>query len=179
MQTRFSTCRGMHVVEEETNELLGMVLNPLIEPDKGKILGFFVVPVPGLLSVKIGYISGMDILRIGKKIYIQQDALCDPYDIIRLQPYIEQSRPVLTQRIQTEKGVHIGRCADIQFDTESLLLTWLFPKKWFRWKTPVPVRVIQEVRTDAVIIQEPLQSIPEEVVRAAALPGVPLAKPCA
>lgn len=151
------------MTEESTGTVFGIVFKPLIEPDKGKILGFFVLPMPGVVSVKIAYVSSMDIVHFGTRIHIKdENAICDPYDIIRLQPVLEEGRPVLGQRIQTEAGEYLGKCADIQFDTESMRLTWLFPRKWFLWKTAVAVQNILEVRKQAIILQDQLATVPNK-----------------
>lgn len=139
----------MEIVEEPTGEIAGHLLKPLIEPDKGLVLGFFVAPGNRFLS-------RMDIIHFGARLAIRDaDALCDPRDIIRLQPILDDNRPVLGQRIRTETGDSPGTCADIQFDTDSMKLTWLFPKKWWRWRRAIPVTQVLEVRRDFILVKNP------------------------
>ena len=170
MQTRFSSCIGMEIVEESTEEVLGFVLDVLIHPDKGRVMGFYT----GIHS----YLSGFDIVNFGNRITVRDHhAICDPTEIIRLQPLLEDRRRLLGQRVRTEKGKWLGRCKDVQFDTESMHITWLFPKRFFRWGRSIPVREILEVRKDAIIVQEPGMAQVEIDEEKEALFTAPLSKP--
>lgn len=84
---------------------------------------------------------------------------------------------MLNQRIRTESGTSLGRCRDVQFNTDTMHIEWIFPRKWFRWGMALPVSDIIEVRNDAIIVKHPLtgdrikvqseipaQSIPEPTV---------------
>lgn len=163
MQTRFSTCRGMEIIEQSTGDVVGYLVKPLIEPDKGVILGFFVFrPHTG---PTMHYVSALDIIHFGMRVEIRDEQyICDPYDIVRLQTSLDDSRVVLGQRIQTESGSTLGVCRDVQFDTETMHLTWLFPKRWFRWADPLPIRTVMEIRPDAIIVQDVLHPAEEESI---------------
>lgn len=154
MQQRISTCLGAQVVEHSSEEVLGTLANVLIHPDTGSIEGFYVF-VPSGLSSGILFCSSLDIVRFGARVYVRSDdSLCDPRDIIRLKSLLEDDRPVLGQRIKTESGQYLGRCKDIQFNTDTMKLEWVFPRKLFSWGRGVPVADILEVRSDAIIVRD-------------------------
>ncbi len=154
MHVRFSTALGLPVCEEGSHEPLGHLDFVLLDPDTGKIEGFF-VKMPGMFFADQKFLPAMDILRWSLRIVVSSaDVLCDPRDIIRIESLMSTPRPILSQRMITTTGQVLGRCTDIQFDTTHFLLEWLFPKKWFRNGVPVPASQISEVRTDAVVIQD-------------------------
>lgn len=157
MHLRFSHCVGFPVMEEGQDHVLGTISGILIVPDTGKIEGFF-VHVHGLTGIQTLYVSSLDIVRWGTRVYVRsQDVLAPAEDRIRLQDILRDPRPVLGQKIRTETGVHIGTCKDVQFNTESMHIEWLFPKKWFRWGIALPISDVVEVRPDAIIIKDPMR----------------------
>jgi len=155
MYARFSTAFGTPFVEEGTGELLGLLTGILIHPDTGKIEGFF-VHAPAIFGSSELYCSTMDILHWGSRITVRdRDVVAPAEDRIRLQPLLEDGRTILKQPIITEEGIKLGMCRDVQFDTKTMRLTWLFPRKWFRWRMAIPRSEIVEVRDDAIIVRDP------------------------
>ncbi|MBT7930007.1 hypothetical protein HN682_08865, partial [Candidatus Peregrinibacteria bacterium] len=71
MQTRFSTCRGMEVVEETNGKLVGLISNMLIDPDSGKILGFYIFVNSGFFFGGEKFVSSIDVLNIGTRFIIR------------------------------------------------------------------------------------------------------------
>lgn len=155
MHVRFSTCRGLPVVDASCDAILGRLSGVVLHPDTGKVEGF-TVHVPGLLSGSELFCAGMDILHWGTHILVRDsDALSPSEDRIRLQELLAERRPFLGQRIRTESGRDLGICADVQIDTTKMLVTWMFPKRWWRWGIAVPLTEVREVRRDAIIIRDP------------------------
>jgi hypothetical protein len=68
----------------------------------------------------------------------------------------DEGRSILGQRIRTENGLTLGMCGDVQFDTQTFTIEWLFPRRWWRWGRPLPASAIVEVRPDAVIVRDQL-----------------------
>ena len=165
MQTRFSTCRGMEVVEENNGKLVGLISNMLIDPDSGKILGFYIFVNSGFFFGGEKFVSSIDVLNIGTRFIIRDvDVICDPNDIIRLQPILKDSRSVLKQRIVSESGRYLGKCADVQFDTKSFIVQWLFPKKLYKWMVSIPVSAILEIKPKMILVKniDSAKSLAEE-----------------
>lgn len=163
MQVRLTTALGMSVREEETGEEVGTLSGILVHPDTGKIEGFFVA-IQGFMQHEQLFLSVLDIRFWGLYVRIlDRDALSDLEDRVRLQPLLEDPRTVLGQRMRTESGVQLGRCADVQFDTQFFQVEWLFPRRLWRWKSPVPISEVLEVRPDAIVIRDPARPLTEPV----------------
>lgn len=152
MHLRLSTAIGLPVVDQ-TEELLGNVAGILINPDTGAIEGIF-VRISSFLSSEVLFAPVSDIQHWGRRIRVRdEDSLSPLDDLVRLQQMVDDGRPVLGQTIRAEEGGVIGRCADVQFDTRFCRLEWLFPRRLFFWKTPVPAASILQVRPDAIIVR--------------------------
>jgi hypothetical protein len=95
----------------------------------------------------------------------ERDVLAPAGDFLRIQPLLSEERTILGQVIRTASGRVIGRCRDIQFETKSMHLTWLFPRRWFKWGTPISVREVLEVRPDAIIVRDPASPAVEKVLQ--------------
>ncbi len=152
MHLRLSTAIGLPVVDP-SEELLGVISGILINPDTGAIEGVF-VRVASFLSSETLFVATADIQHWGRRVRVRDaDSLSPLEDLVRLQQMMDERRPIIGQLIKTEEGALLGRCADIQFDTRFFRLEWMFPRKLFLWKTPVPAASIQQVRSDAVIVR--------------------------
>lgn len=166
MHTRFSTCRGIPVCEEGSDESLGQITKPLPNPETGKIEGFF-VEVAGALGAETLFLASTDIARFATRVWISRsEMLSPPEDVVRLRRFLEHPRPIQGQPIRTEDGIRLGRCVDVQFDTQSFMMQWIFPKKFFRSGVPLPLSAILEVRKDAIIVRRTLS---KEVPAASAI----------
>lgn len=162
MHLRYTRALGTPVIDSESLQVLGTVSGILLHPDTGKVEGLFVT-VPGFFSRTQLFLSSMDILRWASRIELAHgDVLAPVEDHVRLQPLLEEGRPMLGQPIRTDAGRAIGRCADVQFDTKALVIEWLFPRSLFRWGRPLPVSLILEVRREAIIIRDPDQPAAEK-----------------
>lgn len=167
MHLRFSHCMGMPVLEEGSDMVLGSISGILIEPDTGKIEGFFVG--------QDNFVAQGDIARWGARLYVRfASAVAPANDRIRLQQLLSDPRTVLDQKIRTESGQYIGRCSDVQFSTKSMHIEWIFPRKWFREKTAVPVSSIVEVTPQSIIIKDlrPLAPVHKEIKQTTVLPEI-------
>lgn len=165
MHIRLSSCIGLPVLEEGDDHSLGRLSGILIDPDTGKIEGFF-VRVYGLIGGSTVFCATLDIVRWGTRVYIcSADALAPPEDRIRLQNLLEDPRLFLGQNIRTISGTRLGRCRDVQFNTDSMHVEWLFPRKWFYWGIALPISDVSEVTEEAIIVADPLkkESVKEEV----------------
>lgn len=156
MHARFSTCIGLSVVEEDSEELLGMIGGILIHPDTGKVEGFFVQRSRWLQGEDL-FLASADISHFGLAVRVRDaDYLSPLHDRIRLMSIVEDGRTVLGQRMVTESGVFIGTCSDVQFETKTFLSEWFFPKRMWRWKPGVPFSAIVEIRQDAIVVRDAL-----------------------
>ena len=154
MHVRFSSCRGIAVLIDHTHEFVGHVDDLLIHPDTGKIEGFY-VQVPRFLYSETFFLTSVDVVRFGTHVYVSDfESLCQPDDIVRVQEILEDDRRILWQKIVTESGVKLGRCMDVQFNTESMRCEWLFPRKWGHWGVALPLSEIVEVQPEKIIVRD-------------------------
>ncbi|MDO8468689.1 MAG: hypothetical protein Q7S29_02935 [Candidatus Peribacter sp.] len=165
----------MPIRAEDTEEVIGTVRGILLHPDRGTVEGFF-VRVPGAFSASSLFLSTFDVAHFGRSILVRDhDRVAPAADFIRVQPLLADPRTVLGQRIRTESGAVLGRCRDIQFETGSMRLVWLFPKRWFRWRNPVAVRDIVEISPEAIIVRDPPALVREKAAaETGKMPLVPL-----
>ncbi len=146
----------MPVCEEGSDEPFGQIIKPLPNPETGKIEGFY-VSVPGALRTETLFLASSDIVRFSTRVWIRRsEMLSASEDHLRLRRFMEHPRPIQGQQIRTEDGIRLGRCADVQFDPQSFMIQWLFPKKFFRWGVALPLSAIIEVRKDAIIVRRTL-----------------------
>ncbi len=164
MQMRFSEIRGTLILDDSTQETVGFIDRPLINPDTGSIVGFFVKTYMSFSSL---FLQTQDIISWGTSVHIRSiDRIGEPHDFVRFQSLFEESRPFLFQNIVTkETGRSLGICADIQFSTRHYTIEWIFPRRWFFFfGTPLPVSSILEVTHDAILVRSTLHQ-KKEVLR--------------
>lgn len=167
MHVRFTTCVGMAVTDIRQEEDIGAIRSILIHPDTGAIAGFFVDVSGGFWQEPLLLLSA-DIVHFGTRVRIRDaSVLSPPHELVRLQPLLDDRRTVLYQRVVTESGRVIGMCRDVQFETETFCMEWLFPRRWLRWQPAIPRSAIVKVRPDAIVIRDP--ATPEKVPAAEAL----------
>jgi uncharacterized protein YrrD len=165
MNVRFTTIIGMPVTDDQTEDDIGTISDILIQPDTAQVEGFF-VSVSSLFHQQTLFLSVMDVLHVGTRVRVRHaDVLAPLEDLIRLQSLLEDGRTMLNQLMITESGRRLGRCLDVQFETQTFLIGWFFPKKWFRWQVPVPRSAIVEVRPDEVIVRDLV--LPDTPIRSA------------
>lgn len=166
MHVRLSAIRGTPIVDDGSQSVVGYVHDILIHPDSARIEGFFVMgllqDVPGEL-----FLLSHDILSWGTTVHLRSsDRLCQPSDLIRLRPLLEDVRTVLGQPVRVRgSNRSLGVCRDVQFDTRHCRVEWIFPYRCFvLQQRPVAVTEIEEITPDAIWITDPLRCMKEEVV---------------
>lgn len=163
MHVRFLMSVGVPIIASHSDECIGAVSGLFLHPDLGMVEGFFVRTDGGE-----AFLSVSDISHWGKFITVNDGEVLGPLEErVRLLRLWEEARPILGQKIETESGMFLGRCADVQFDTESFRVEWLFPRRWFRWKRPIPVSSILEVtpevvrvRDSEIVVKTPVERLP-------------------
>jgi sporulation protein YlmC with PRC-barrel domain len=152
-------CRGMTVVDDRSGDALASVTGVFVHPDLGKIEGLFVRAGNG-----DEFLAVQDITHWGTTIVVRDpDAIAPIDERVRLAALWDEGRTVLRQKIVLENGAVVGTCADVQFETDTFRLEWLFPRRWFRWGRPLPASSILEVRPDAIVVREGTVPVPTAV----------------
>lgn len=161
---------SMAIVEQGTDHTLGSISGVLIDPDTGKIEGFFVG--------NQDFVSSLDIVRFGARVYVSHsDCIAPAEDRVRLQALLKDPRHIIGQKIVYESGKTIGTCTDIQFTTKTMHIEWLFPRRFFKEGRPIPVSDVIEVTANAIIVSDPDVKAPiqeEELTSALADPSTPV-----
>ncbi|MDD5623535.1 MAG: PRC-barrel domain-containing protein [Candidatus Peribacteraceae bacterium] len=172
MHVRFSTCLGLPVTDESVEIVYGRISGILLHPDTGKVEGFYVA-IPRFLGEETLFLSSNDILRWGRRVTVRSgEVLAPPEEFFRLRTLLEDGRKILHQLIRTESGRRLGRCRDVQFNTEAMHLEWLFPRRWWRWSLPLPASDIVEVRPDAIVVRDPPVPVAEKEKEGVVQPGI-------
>lgn len=163
MHLRSSQIRGLPVIDDGTQMVAGFLRSPFLDPDTGRILGFFVIPA--LLGTGELFLQSSDIASWGTRVHIRsEDRLSPPDELIRLRSAFEDQRPVIGQPIRTkETNRLLGICSDVQFNTRHFVTEWIFPRKFFLARQPLPMADIIEITPDAIWVRDPLRPTREEV----------------
>ncbi len=152
MHVRLSTVLGLPILDDGSDERLGVLSSILLNPDTGVVEGLFVSQSRMPWS-EVLFVSSLDVIHWGTHIRVRDDALSPLSERFRLQQMVEEGRTILHQRIVTEEGTVLGMCRDVQFNTKLFTLEWLFPRKFLRWGRAVPASAIVEVKREAVIVK--------------------------
>ena len=154
MHIRFSNAKGLPVLDDTSDEHIANISSILLEPDKGTVEGFF-VSIPCFLSSDVLFLSTFDIIHWGAHVRVSHaDVLSPLEERVRLWELAEQGRTILGQKIVSEAGKIIGTCRDVQFNTKTFTLEWIFPRRLLHWGIPIPASAIIEVKPEAVIVRE-------------------------
>ncbi len=175
MQVRFTLSTGTAVTEDDAPFMLGTIADILIHPDTGRIEGFF-VRTGGVFHGATLFLASLDILRWGTRVTVRDpDALSPPEDRIRLQALLEDPRRVVGQPMRTESGKYLGRCRDVQFDTNTFIVEWVFPRRMLRWGVPIPLNQVLEVRKHAIVVRDTAMPVSDRAANIPLLEQVPKA----
>lgn len=154
MHVRYSNCLGIGVVDDRGNVVIGTISGIFLHPDLGKVEGLFVRVSRGFQTTE-EFLSVSDIAHWGRNITVRDEHALSPLEErVRLQQLWDERRAILGQRMVTETGKILGRCKDVQFETTTFRLEWLFPRKFFRHVRGVPANAVIEVRPDAVVVRD-------------------------
>lgn len=166
MHVRLSSIIGTPIIDDQSQQLVGVLADPLIHPDTGKIEGFFVHALLPELPPEV-FLQSIDIIAWGTHVHMNRvDRLCPPDELIRLKSLLMDPRPFLGQYVRLEGSERLlGVCSDIQFDTRHFTIEWIFPRKFFVYRQPVAVGDIHEVTKEAIWVRDPIRSIHEKVVK--------------
>lgn len=154
--------------------LLGTIENILINADNGIVEGFFVAQNSWFYKDTL-FLSNREIAEFRRKeIYIPANvSLGAPEDHFRLQLVFSDKRKILGQKIITKDKIYLGRCYDVQINTDSWRMEWLFPKKWWFLTTPVPSSEIMEVTKSHILLKNIIKKASEQLPRKTVFPEMP------
>ena len=165
-----STVLGTEVIDAEDHHVQGVVADLLIDTDRGKILALL---IKRPFARELLALQEQDIISWGQRVHIRQAEVLGPLnEVVRLQPYLEDKRPIIGQRIRTKSGVKLGRCSDFQLNPETRMIEWIFPRKFFRKGLALPASDILEITPQAIIVKDQGPKGEEVVVEEEAKPEI-------
>lgn len=155
MHVRFSTLIGLPVFAENEEMIVGYVSSLLIHPDTGAVEGLFVFG-GSIWSMEELFLSSMDIVQWGMTIKIRRAEQLSPIeDVLRVQELLQDERSVLHQRIVGDTSkTDLGVCRDVQIDTDALMIEWIYPRTWFRWRRPIAKTSIIEITPEYILVRD-------------------------
>lgn len=150
----------MPVQDDEMQEIVGFLTDPLINPDTGRILGFFVAGAGGS-----SFLSVPDICSWGTKVHVRSaEKLSPPEELIRMRSHFDDPRAFIGQPVRVRGSSRtLGTCGDVQFDTRHFAVEWLFPRGLLFYRQPVAATDIVEVTDEAIWVEDPLKPVKEEM----------------
>jgi sporulation protein YlmC with PRC-barrel domain len=171
VHVRLSMCIGMPLVDDRSDELLATVSGIFVHPDLGKVEGLFVRTGRGE-----EFLAASDIAHWGRSIVVRdRDDIAPLDERVRLSALWDEGRPILDQKMVTEAGRVLGTCRDVQFETDTFRVEWFFPRRWLRWKRPVPASAIVEARPEFVRVRDmdvPVEPLPADRAAVGALEAI-------
>ncbi len=143
---------GMPVVSSH-GERLGRIGDVIINPDSGKVAGFFLAPSNKKVIAAIDVLSWTDYVKISD----EQD-IVETDEVIQINNILEQNIPVFRNKVYTKDGDYVGVVIDIGFDNKFFSLTCLVVAKGFLgivfWdKKIIAAQDILEITKNKIIIK--------------------------
>jgi hypothetical protein len=154
MHILYSTAIGTEIIDEVHHEIHGIVSDLLIDPDNGKLIA----AIASISNTDDPYAVQMnDVVSWGQRLHIGSPNALGPLDdFVRLQEVLSDRRTFIRQRIVSESGNYFGKCVDVQFNGQSFMIEWIFPRKYFRKGIALPASDIIEVTDKAIRIKNQL-----------------------
>lgn len=121
---------GTPVLGFADGQPLGIVEDVIIHPDTGKVEALWVKPLT--LPYAHAVLPVEAILSWKKNLYVSGDgALSEPDEVIRIAETLSRKEKFVGNRVRSESGKGFGRVYDLDFDTRSMMLRYLFVDKSF------------------------------------------------
>jgi len=108
---------GSKLMDLETSQTIGEVVDWIINPDEKKIIAL-VIKQPGLFS-STKVVTTIDIIEYGPGIVVvkNRDTVVKPGEVVRLKKLIKSKYRVIDSRVETESGKILGTIEDLLFET--------------------------------------------------------------
>ncbi len=106
------------VITFDDAQILGVVRDPIIDPDNGRLVGYFIGY--GFMAMKRGIVEAEDIVAYdGNRLIVQADkAIQQLEETPKITKLLKRKIPVHGAPVLTESGKHLGRANDLLLDTE-------------------------------------------------------------
>lgn len=121
---------GTPILRQEDGTLVAMIRDFIIDPDSGKIEGFWVKSLA--LPIRNAILKNDSILEWKKNIYIKdENEIAEAEDIIKISEILEKNTLFIGSQVKNEAGEFLGKVYDLDFDTEKLYIRQIYTQKNF------------------------------------------------
>lgn len=157
MEKSFRASVGQLIVSHDDAEPLALLRDVILNPDTGKIGGWWVKPIT--LPLSLGILLPEDILSWKKSIYItSENVIADPSDLVRLEEMLQRNVALLGKKVYSETGRYLGKVLDFSFDPNLSVLRSIYVRRGF-WLWTLSQRVfgmesIIEIQSDRIIVKD-------------------------
>jgi sporulation protein YlmC with PRC-barrel domain len=128
MIRQVSQILGTPILSHAEGEPLGLLGQPIIHPDTGKIEAFWVKPLT--LPIKQGVLLVDDITEWKKYLYIRDErVIAEPNEVIRIAEILDRKEYIFGNRVKGESGKGYGRVLDADFDDRKMYLRYLHVRR--------------------------------------------------
>ena len=109
---------GQPVITFDGAETIGVIRDPIIDPENGKLVGYFFAH--GTFHLKHDMISVHDIVGYDQnRVVVQrEDVAVVANEEPKIKKILAKKIPVLGAKVLTESGKYLGQANDLLFDTE-------------------------------------------------------------
>lgn len=117
MLREYSKIIGNKIVSQEKGQLLGLLKDIIIQPDTGKVEGFWVKPLT--IPISDAVMSLSSVLEWKKQIYIKDEGeFAEAGDILKISDILSRNILYIGNRVRSEEGGDLGQVVDLVFDDQ-------------------------------------------------------------
>ena len=158
---------NLPIASEEDQEKIGEIIDIVIEPENGRVLGFLVKEGGMFSTVKA--LSVVDIRDWDTNGIVTRtfENIVEPKEIIRLNELYEKNIILLNMKAKTESGKSLGKVENYLIDTETEMVVKYYLKDLLGNTRVLPNDKVKEI-TDEVIFLDEVSEPPIEAESAIA-----------
>ena len=117
MIKNYQSIIGTRIVRQQDRFLVGLIKDIIINPDTGKVEGFWLKSITNPLGDKV--LQTQDILEWKNNIYIHDEhIISDPNDLLRIVDVLERETFVVENHVIGESDISYGSVYDLDFETD-------------------------------------------------------------
>ncbi|MCA9373898.1 MAG: PRC-barrel domain-containing protein [Candidatus Gracilibacteria bacterium] len=161
MEKYYRQTIGLPVISH-SRQPLTRVRDVIIDTDKGKIVGFFV------MGGSNHVVAPIDILEWNSVIMINdQEDIIEPDEVHTIREALKKDATIFKKRVYTKSGDYLGKVLDFGMNSQLYELTVIIVSKAFLslffWdKKIISSKDIIRIKPDRIIVKDLVQTVPME-----------------
>ena len=154
----FSKFVGLPVIELENQLRVATTHDIVVEPKSGKVLGFLVKT--GGLMPKEQLVSSHDLAQLLPTALLihNADKVTEIDEVIRIEELYKKRFGLISKRVRTKSGKHIGRVEDFLISTDSMMLFKLYLRHMFSDRI-IPFTAIIKIDQREIIVKDDFEAL--------------------